>query len=695
MMSAGSVAPHADRTTGGDPLPLAGVRVVEATSRIQGPFAGMLLRMLGADVVRVQPPEGDYGRAAPTLHRGKEVVQLDLATPAGRDELVELVAGADVFVHNWRPGKAAEWRLGFEDLTAHQPGLVYAGLSGWGDHPPAGHPLGTDFLVQAHAGLGDGLSPLDEPAAPSRVILSDLFGGLLGAEAVLAGLYRRQRTGRAWEVGSSLLAGAMALQAHVLDAMAAGKEDGRLQGRPVWGALDRPVATGDGLLAVSAEDDDDFARLCRRCDVDPSAAPRPALEDQIAARLAGGSAADWEEQLLDAGVPAARVCEDLAAVPADPRFAPLFEPVAGGVAPRSPWSFLMMLAPTLQDACRRWPDRPAITFGGRTATYGELGGAVARLAAAYRRLGIGAGDRIVCQLPNCPEHLVALNAAWAVGAIHVGTDNDLTGPELAWLVEHTEAAALVFGPPAAAGADPWAPLRAVQAARPAPRTIVRGEDGPGDLRLGDLLAGDDALDDWAPPHGPDDTAHLLLTSGTTGRPKAVMETLPACWAKMQFFVDAFQPAEDDVHLLYLPVAHVFGLRLAMLALLSGGRLVLAERFSPAAALRTVAAEGVTVLPGMPAHFTLLLDALDAEDHDVRSLRWAISAASNLPRPLVDRIYDRLGVDLLYVYGCSENFAVLTTDPRRDPPGSVGRRVFTGPEGTPPDGTIAVLDPASR
>lgn len=338
-MRAGSVAPHADRTTGGDPVPLAGVRVVEATSRIQGPFAGMLLRMLGADVVRVQPPEGDYGRAALTLHRGKEVVQLDLAAPAGRDQLVELVADADVFVHNWRPGKAAEWRLGFEDVAAHRPGLVYAGLSGWGDHPPDGHPLGTDFLVQAHAGLGDGLSPLDEPVAPSRVILSDLFGGLLGAEAVLAGLYRRQRTGRAWEVGSSLLAGAMVLQAHVLDAMAAGKEDGRLCGRPVWGVLDRPVATGDGLLAISAEDDERFARLCRQCDIDPSAAPRPALEDQIAARLAGATAALWEERLLDAGVPAARVCEDLAAVPADPRFAPLFEPVAGGVAPRSPWAF--------------------------------------------------------------------------------------------------------------------------------------------------------------------------------------------------------------------------------------------------------------------------------------------------------------------------------------------------------------------
>ena len=334
-----AAASPADRPRGGGPLPLAGVRVVEATSRIQGPFAGMLLCMLGADVVRVQPPEGDYGRAALTLHRGKEAVQLDLATPAGRDHLVGLVADADVFMHNWRPGKAAEWGLSFDDLAVRHPGLVYASLSGWGDRPPAGHLLGTDFLVQAHAALGDGLNPLDERAAPSRVILSDLFGGLLGAEAVLAGLYRRERTGRGWEVGSSLLAGAMALQAHVLEAMAGGKEDGRHRGRPVWGGLDRPIATADGLLSVSAEDDERFARLCRRCAVDPDAAPRAALEAQVATRLAGATAAQWEERLLDAGVPAARVCQDLAAVPADPRFAPLFEPVAGGVAPRSPWCF--------------------------------------------------------------------------------------------------------------------------------------------------------------------------------------------------------------------------------------------------------------------------------------------------------------------------------------------------------------------
>ncbi|MFN2607606.1 MAG: class I adenylate-forming enzyme family protein [Acidimicrobiales bacterium] len=353
------------------------------------------------------------------------------------------------------------------------------------------------------------------------------------------------------------------------------------------------------------------------------------------------------------------------------------------------------LAPSLAAACRRWGRRPAVTFGGATMTYDDVGRGVARLAAAYRCLGIRGGDRVVCQLPNSPEHLLALNAAWAVGAVHVGTDNDLTGRELAWLAAQTEASALVYRPRPGLD-DPLAPVRAVREASPGTRIILDGvaDDDP-HHRLADLVDGPEELADWAPPHGPLETSHLLLTSGTTGTPKAVMETLPACWGKMQFFADAFRPGPDDVHLLYLPMAHVFGMRLAEMALLSGGRLVLAERFSPRAALQAVTDEGVTVLPGMPAHFTLLLAALDPGRHRVESLRWAISAASMLPRPLVEQIYERLAPNLLYVYGCSENFTALTTDADDIRRGSVGGLVYRGPEGTPPDGTVAILEPGGH
>lgn len=341
LADAGSTAATwgASRAGADGNLPLAGIRMVEATSRIQGPFAGMLLRMLGADVVRIQPPEGDYGRAALCLHRGKEAVRLDLGGAAGRAALVELVADADVFLHNWRPGKAGEWGLEFDDLARRRPDLVYANTSGWGDRPEGRRLVGTDFLVQAYAGMGHGLHPEDEPAFPSRMILCDLFGGMVAAEGVLAALYGREQDGRAREVRSSLLAGGMAVQAHVLEDMAGGKEVGRRDGRPLWGPLERPVATADRDVMVSVDDDESFERLCRVCDVDPAGAPPAATEHHVVARLAARGAAQWEEALAGEGLAAAVVCTDLAAVPADPRLAGLFEPVGGGgLAPRPPWT---------------------------------------------------------------------------------------------------------------------------------------------------------------------------------------------------------------------------------------------------------------------------------------------------------------------------------------------------------------------
>lgn len=327
-------------------------------------------------------------------------------------------------------------------------------------------------------------------------------------------------------------------------------------------------------------------------------------------------------------------------------------------------------------------------------SYGQLWEKVEALARAYVSLGVRPGDRVVCQLRNVPEHVIALNAAWACGAIHAGTDNDLTGPELAWIVERTDAAVLVFQPRPGAD-DPLAAVRAVHEA--SPNTIVllheAEPEAQSELRLADLMATEAGTVPFV-PHYPeaDETGLLLLTSGTTGRPKAVMETLRGCWAKMQFFADAMVPGTDDVHLAFLPMCHVFGLRLALIALLSGGRLVLLNRFSPADVARLVSEEQVTVLPGMPTHFTLLLRSLDVTRHDVSRLRWAVTAATSFPRELVERMYEVLGVEILYVYGCSENFTTLTTDRDEILDGSVGTLVFEGPEPEPPDGTVRVVRP---
>jgi len=351
--------------------------------------------------------------------------------------------------------------------------------------------------------------------------------------------------------------------------------------------------------------------------------------------------------------------------------------IEGGAAP---------LSATLEDACRRWASRPAITFEGVTISYEELWERVVSLAAAYQRLGINRGDRVLCQLRNCPEHVVAIAAAWMRGAIHIGADNDLTGPELSRLAERFGAAALLFQPSRGA-ADGFAPLRAVADASPSTRIVVHGPAPETYYSLDRLLASGGAVTADLPSAL--DPALVFLTSGTTGEPKAVVEPLAAHWAKMQFFADGFRPGPEDVHLLYLPISHVFGSRLALLALLRGGRLVLAERFSPERALELVHREAVTVLPAVPTHLRLLRDRYERHRHGTSSLRWVLSAAAGLPRALAEWVYDPLHAEIMFVYGCSEGFTTLTTDRREILAGSVGKTVFRGPPGTPADGTVRI------
>lgn len=305
--------------------PLAGVRVVEVTSRLQGPLAGLLLRMLGAEVVKVEPPGGDFGRHSPPLagslgaaylayNRGKRVVEIDYREPGGRARLAELAAGADVFLHNWRGGRAEALGLDADGLAARSPGLVYAHASGWG--PAADEPcaIAGDFLVQAHAACGDGLNPADEPPFPTRLTLLDPLGGLLACEGVLAGLCLRAQTGRGCRVDTSLWAGAMALQGHVLRDMVFDQERGRRMGRPVWGPLDRPVRAADGWMMVEAEGEGARDRLARACGLEPDAGDA-ALLDRLATRPAG----EWEPVLRAAGVPATPVAPSLADAVTDRR----------------------------------------------------------------------------------------------------------------------------------------------------------------------------------------------------------------------------------------------------------------------------------------------------------------------------------------------------------------------------------------
>jgi hypothetical protein len=199
--------------------PLTGLTVLEAGRRVQAPLAAHLLGLLGARVTRIEPPGGDPLRGMPpscgdtsarwlALNRGKDAVEVDIKNAEGRDQLRALAGGADVFLHNWAPGKAEQLGLGSADLPGH---LVYTYTSAWGAHPVPDPPLGTDFMVQARTGMAELTRPADTEAAPSLMTLLDVFGGLLGAEATVAGLVRRSQSGVGVAVQSSLLDAAIQL----------------------------------------------------------------------------------------------------------------------------------------------------------------------------------------------------------------------------------------------------------------------------------------------------------------------------------------------------------------------------------------------------------------------------------------------------------------------------------------------------
>lgn len=333
-------------------LPLEGMIVVEATSRMQGPLAGLLLQLLGARVVRVEPPGGDPIRlVAPytnddgyffaTFNHGKESVELDLTCATGPAALLDLVSDADVFLQNWGPGRDDRWGLGAEQLAAVNPRLVYVRATGWGDSAPHGNPIGTDFLVQAHAGMADGLTAVGAPPAPSRVLLTDCLGALVACEGTLAGLLRREQKQTGQVVDTSLLAGATTLQADVVEALRSGTEHGRRGGRPLWGRLDEPLPTSDGYIAVGGgRDADALAPLASACGIDAADACNFDIEDSIAERIAEGPARLWQGVLPAAGIPCASVEADVGCIPADPRFAHLFQQLPGGAyVPRAPWRF--------------------------------------------------------------------------------------------------------------------------------------------------------------------------------------------------------------------------------------------------------------------------------------------------------------------------------------------------------------------
>lgn len=303
--------PGTSGEAGAGEAPLAGIVVVDAGRRVQGPLAGHLLGLLGAEVIRIEPTGGDPLRAAPpmaggcsarflALNHGKRVVEADLWSPAGRRRVLDAAAQADVFVHNWVSGKAAQLGLDHDRLAAVNPRLICAHASGWGEARGAHPPPGTDFLVQAYTGLADHLTPAGEAPAGSLMPLLDVLGGLITTSGVLAGLVGRERDGRGRRVRSSLLSAAALLQAQL-----GGGRD--FNGRPEFGEFGVPLPASNGDLVISRTSSPRTVTAALGLD-DPAEVPA-----EIAAQPVDRTVA----LLTGAGIDAVRACQHPAELAGD------------------------------------------------------------------------------------------------------------------------------------------------------------------------------------------------------------------------------------------------------------------------------------------------------------------------------------------------------------------------------------------
>jgi CoA:oxalate CoA-transferase len=315
---------------------LTGVRVLDLTNVLAGPFAGYQLAQLGADVIKVETPQGgDLARqlgADPELNRrhmgvsflaqnaGKRSITLNLKSPKGVAAFKRLVATADVVIENFRPGVMDRLGLGTAVLMAAKPDLIYCAISGFGQDGPLRDNPAYDQIIQGLSGVMSVTG--DAGSAPLRVgyPVADTMGGITAAFAVAAALVQRGRTGQGEVIDVSMLESTLvAMGWAVSNWLIAGVAPRPMGNENMTAAPSGTFRTGDGLLNIAANKQEQFVTLCRligRDDLpaDPRFAEREerkrhraALTAEIEAALADKPAAEWSPLLNRHGVPAGEV----------------------------------------------------------------------------------------------------------------------------------------------------------------------------------------------------------------------------------------------------------------------------------------------------------------------------------------------------------------------------------------------------
>jgi formyl-CoA transferase len=310
---------------------LAGLRVLELTQIMAGPFCGQVLADMGADVVKVEPPEGgdqsrhslgftmtgDDTAAFMAVNRNKRSVALDLKDDAQREVFLQLVRTADVLVENYRPGVADRLGVGGEALEAVNPRLIYASVSGFGQTGPYAMRPGFDLIAQGLAGV---MSVTGEPGGePVKcgIPISDLSAGLFCAVGVLSAVLARERTGRGQRIDTSLFEGALALSIwESAELWATGRTPEPLGSAHRLTAPYQALRTRDGHITVGANNQRLWERLCAAVGRDDLVTDarfatnearmdhRAELAAELEAALAERSTDEWVDALLETGVPA-------------------------------------------------------------------------------------------------------------------------------------------------------------------------------------------------------------------------------------------------------------------------------------------------------------------------------------------------------------------------------------------------------
>ncbi|MBN8872515.1 MAG: CoA transferase [Rhodospirillales bacterium] len=308
-------------------MPLTGLTVLDLTRVLSGPFCTALLGDLGADVIKVEAPEGDSVRGQgaardglswyfANFNRNKRAIRLDLRRPEGREVLARLIARADVLVENFRPGVLA--RMGFDAarLAALRPSLVTCSINGFGSTGPYRDRPAFDFIAQALSGFMSVNGGPDDPPLRSGVPISDLVAGLYAAIAILAAVQHARATGQGQAAEVSLTNGMVSMLAYVATNWFA---SGRV---PPRSGNDHPIAapyglfpTRDGELALAPADDAFFRRLADALGMpalktDPlyatqaaRVANRARINAIVGGVLAQQDTAHWVAVLNEAGVP--------------------------------------------------------------------------------------------------------------------------------------------------------------------------------------------------------------------------------------------------------------------------------------------------------------------------------------------------------------------------------------------------------